>query len=79
MRQQDGKMYSCPERCSVPRHVYLLALLRSLPTGVYAVSKTMRFIPAIRGYARGHVNSANVFVANHIFTGLLRLRITCVG
>jgi hypothetical protein len=79
MKQQNGKIYSCPEFCSIPRHVYLLSFLRFLRTGLYTVIKTMRFIPVIRGSAQGRVNFANDFATNRTFMGFLQARITCAG
>ena len=79
MKLPDGKIYSCPEICSIPRHVYFLVVVRFLPTCLYTATKTMKLMPAIRGSARGHVNSVNVSVINPISMGSSQARITYAG
>jgi hypothetical protein len=79
MKLPDGKIYSCPERCSIPRWDFLLTPSFLNQLALSAVIKTMRLIPAIHGSAHRHVNFASGFVTNHTFMGSLRERITCVG
>jgi hypothetical protein len=79
MKLPDGKIYSCPERCSIPRWVYFLTLLDYLVFFFRTVIKPTKPTPAIRGFALRHAVSASGFVVNCTFTGLLQERIICAG
>ena len=78
MKLPGGKIYSCPERCSIPRWD-LFHTPHFLNQLAPAVIKSMRLIPVICGSAHQHVNFASVFVTNHTFMDSLGERITCVG
>jgi hypothetical protein len=83
MTLPDGKMYSCPGRCSEPGWAYHFYFSPFRLIGVlYVVIKFTRLIPAIRGNAHWHANSAPTarsLVTNHTFMDLPQEFITCVG
>ena len=79
MKLPDGKIYSCPERCSIPRWVYFFTPHLLNYVFFRTVIKPTKPIPAIRGFAHRHAVSASGFVVNCTFTGLPQERIICAG
>jgi len=75
------KAYSCLERCSIPRWVYLpsYALPHPPTSPMSIVTKCMTPIPVMQDSVHRRVNFAAGFVTGRTCTGLLQERITCVG